>query len=243
MRTRRRLTIRAIATNNKRKADNGAVSVCKEPMGVADAGSDAAALSDPASTLAEMCGASAISLLRLAANCPISSFAISFTRPLARPYWATISVRVKSVSTLTRVPLPSGNNVKLTTAAALPRPLRSAPFAVIRARRPAASTAASCASPPNCNCTGPSLTAASPLYRSTARTSVNRAPGRQGAILCTSRSSAQAASGGAAIKKLLSKRIYLHGRIAACDSDLMTRFRARPICSLRSRATRRPLRA
>ena len=100
------------------------------PMGLpiaghlVEAGHDVTVFNRTRSVAEGVAGRSASSMsCRARANWPMICCATSCSMPAARPYCATAPVSVRSVSTLTRVPVAIGSSAKRTLAAALPRPL------------------------------------------------------------------------------------------------------------------------
>ena len=114
-----------------------------------------------------------------------------------RPNWATLPVMARSVKTETFVPVPLGARVAVMVAEALPCPRVSLPSAFSTARWFSASLSEKRTTPLYEAVIGPTLTLTRPRYSSPS-TSVNCAPGMQGAIRSRSVSTAHASSMGTA---------------------------------------------
>src|SRR5690606_26340989 len=160
----------------------------------------AAAPTASAPTAAASAGASSCVSLpsRHSTNWPSSFDDTSAITP--RPNWATRPVTVRSVTTDTAVPSPSGWSWAVMVAAALPWPRVSRPSARSTIRRAASSFSTNRAAPLYWAVTGPTFTLTMPRYSSPS-TSWSCAPGMQGAISSTSVSTSQARSTGTPTRK------------------------------------------
>jgi hypothetical protein len=125
-----------------------------------------------------------------------------------RPNWAGRPVTFMAVWMSTLVPVGSGASVAVTSAEAVPAPRVSLPEASSATRRASQLRSVNFAVPRYCSETGPTLIFIRPLTTSPS-TSSTVAPGMQGAIRSTSRSTSQACSGGTGTVKELSNSIAI----------------------------------